>query len=99
MVSVLCRMTFDFALWSRGAQPILLVCEEAHRYAPGQPGARLRADQGGARPDRQGGPQVRRLAVPGQPAAVGARARILSQCNTTFAFRLTSLRDQEIVRG
>lgn len=37
VVSVLCRMTFDFALWSRGAQPILLVCEEAHRYAPANP--------------------------------------------------------------
>ena len=37
VVSVLCRMTFDFALWSRGAQPMLLVCEEAHRYAPANP--------------------------------------------------------------
>ncbi len=74
VVSVLCRTTFDFALWSRGAQPILLVCEEAHRYAPGQSGARLRADQGGARPNRQGRPQVRRLALYRQPAALGAGA-------------------------
>ena len=33
-VSVLCRLLFDFAVWSDGAIPILLVCEEAHRYAP-----------------------------------------------------------------
>ncbi|MDH3658689.1 MAG: ATP-binding protein, partial [Alphaproteobacteria bacterium] len=33
VVSVILRLTFDFSLWSRGAQPILLVCEEAHRYA------------------------------------------------------------------
>ena len=37
VVSVVCRMTFDFALWSRGAQPILLVCRQAHRYAPANP--------------------------------------------------------------
>ncbi len=36
VVSVLCRMIFDFAVWSpRPVKvPILLVCEEAHRYAP-----------------------------------------------------------------
>ena len=34
VVSMLCRITFDFALWSDRAVPILLVCEEAHRYAP-----------------------------------------------------------------
>jgi hypothetical protein len=30
----MCRMIFDFALWSARAQafPVLLVCEEAHRY-------------------------------------------------------------------
>src|SRR5262245_62834674 len=34
VVSMLCRITFDFALWSDRNVPILLVCEEAHRYAP-----------------------------------------------------------------
>jgi uncharacterized protein len=33
VVSVLCRMAFDFGLWSDGASPLLFVCEEAHRYA------------------------------------------------------------------
>src|SRR6476620_2162218 len=33
VVSVLCRMAFDFGLWSDGAVPLLFVCEEAHRYA------------------------------------------------------------------
>ena len=47
---------------------MLLVCEEAHRYVPADQ-HRLRADPPRDRPDRQGGPQVRRLAVPGQPAA------------------------------
>jgi hypothetical protein len=36
VVAMLARMTFDFAIWSRNEpqRPILLVCEEAHRYIP-----------------------------------------------------------------
>jgi hypothetical protein len=36
VVSVLARMVFDYAIWSRteAQRPILLVCEEAHRYVP-----------------------------------------------------------------
>src|SRR3546814_12546210 len=36
VVAVLSRMVFDFAIWSRREpkRPILLVCEEAHRYVP-----------------------------------------------------------------
>ena len=33
VVSVLCRMAFDFGLWSDGVLPLLFVREEAHRYA------------------------------------------------------------------
>ena len=33
VVSVLCRMAFDFGLWSDGVSPLLFVCEEAHRDA------------------------------------------------------------------
>ncbi|MBU2531825.1 MAG: ATP-binding protein, partial [Alphaproteobacteria bacterium] len=39
VVSVLCRMTFDFALWGEGKIPVTLVCEEAHRYVPANPNA------------------------------------------------------------
>ena len=38
---VLARLTFDFALWSDGAIPILLACEEAHRYASADQPVRL----------------------------------------------------------
>ena len=34
VVSVLCRMAFDFGVWSDASVPILVCCEEAHRYAP-----------------------------------------------------------------
>src|SRR5207302_1957842 len=34
--SLACRVIFDFVLWSRPGQvpPLLLACEEAHRYVP-----------------------------------------------------------------
>ena len=85
VVSVLCRMTFDFALWSEGKVPVTLVCEEAHRYVPANRPPRLRALQARHRQDRQGRPQVRRFAVhrhaaPGRdrsdhPVAVQHRVR------------------------
>ena len=36
VVAVLSRLVFDYAIWSRSEvqRPILLVCEEAHRYVP-----------------------------------------------------------------
>ncbi|MDH3579011.1 MAG: ATP-binding protein, partial [Hyphomicrobiales bacterium] len=37
VVSLICRMTFDFALWGDGNVPVTLVCEEAHRYVPNNP--------------------------------------------------------------
>src|SRR5262249_30189747 len=36
LVSMVSRMIFDFNLWSERSKavPVLLVCEEAHRYVP-----------------------------------------------------------------
>ncbi len=36
VVAVLSRLVFDYAIWSRNEvpRPVLLVCEEAHRYIP-----------------------------------------------------------------
>ena len=34
VISVISRLAFDLAVWSKGGLPMLLVCEEAHRYAP-----------------------------------------------------------------
>src|SRR5262249_61370858 len=33
VVSVMFRLAFEFGLWSDGALPLLIVCEEAHNYA------------------------------------------------------------------
>ncbi len=102
VVSVLCRMAFDFGLWSDGASPLLFVCEEAHRYAS--------ADRGtGFGPTRKA---VSRIAKEGRKygvylALITQRpaeldATIISQCNTLFAMRLANHRDQvraDAIRG
>jgi len=98
-VSVLCRLLFDFAVWSDGAIPILLVCEEAHRYAPEDDKAGFGSGQAGALAHRQGGPQIRLVPVRRHPAAGRVGGRMLSQCNTIFTMRLSHQRDQELVRA
>ncbi len=97
VVSVLCRMAFDFGLWSEGAAPLLVVCEEAHRYVP--------ADRKlGFGPTRR---SISRIAKEGRKygvflAVVSQRpgeldATILSQCSTVFAMRMANEADQLIV--
>jgi uncharacterized protein len=101
VVSVLCRLIFEFALWSDRdrAPPILLVCEEAHRYVP-------RDDQAGFAPTRR---SISRIAKEGRkyglslclvtqrPAELSVSS--LSQCNTIFALRLGNEHDLEFVRN
>jgi DNA helicase HerA-like ATPase len=100
VVSVLCRLIFEFALWSDRdrAPPLLLVCEEAHRYVP-------RDDQTGFAPTRRA---ISRIAKEGRkyglslclvtqrPADLSVSS--LSQCNTIFALRLGNEHDLEFVR-
>jgi uncharacterized protein len=99
VVSVLCRMAFDFGLWSDGVSPLLFVCEEAHRYAS--------ADRSiGFGPTRKA---VSRIAKEGRKYGVylglvtqrpaELDATILSQCNTLFAMRLANDRDQALLRS
>jgi DNA helicase HerA-like ATPase len=97
VVSVLSRMTFDFAHWSEGEVPLTLVCEEAHRYVPAEPRHGFepckRAIAKIAKEGRKYG--VALCIVSQRPAEVDPT--ILSQCNTVFALRMTNDRDQEIV--
>jgi DNA helicase HerA-like ATPase len=99
VVSVLCRMAFEFGLWSDGAFPLLVMCEEAHRYAP--------ADRSvGFGPTRKA---VSRIAKEGRKYGVflglvtqrpaELDATIISQCSTLFAMRMANDRDQAIVRA
>jgi hypothetical protein len=97
VVSVLCRMTFDFALWSEGQVPVTLVCEEAHRYVPANPNVGFepckRAIAKIAKEGRKYGASL--CIVTQRPAEIDPT--ILSQCNTVFALRMSNDRDQQIV--
>ena len=99
VVSVLCRMAFDFGLWSDGVSPLLFICEEAHRYAS--------ADRSiGFGPTRKA---ISRIAKEGRKYGVylglitqrpaELDATIISQCNTLFTMRLANERDQALLRS
>jgi hypothetical protein len=99
VVSVICRLTFDFALWSGGQVPVTLVCEEAHRYVPNNPDL-------GFEPTRRA---IARIAKEGRKYGVSLfvvsqrpselDSTILSQCNTVFSMRMSNDRDQDFVRS
>ena len=99
VVSVLCRMAFDFALWGEGQVPITLVCEEAHRYVPLNPQLGFepckRAIAKIAKEGRKYGCSL--CIVTQRPAEIDPT--ILSQCNTVFALRMSNDRDQAIVNS
>jgi len=96
VVSLLCRLTFNFALWSdrERAPPVLLVCEEAHRYVPASApigfGATARAITRIAREGRKYG--VSLALISQTPAELSPQ--VLSQCGTVFAMRLGHYLDQ-----
>ncbi len=99
VMSVLCRMAFDFGLWSEGAIQLLFVCEEAHRYASVDRnigfGPTRRAISRIAKEGRKYG--VFLGLVTQRPAELDPT--ILSQCSTLFAMRLLNDRDQALVRS
>ena len=102
VVSVLARMVFDYAIWSRteAQRPLLLVCEEAHRYVPKDDAA-------------ESGQAVRkileRIAKEGRKYGVSLglitqrpsdlAEGVLSQCGTILSMRLNNERDQACVRA
>jgi DNA helicase HerA-like ATPase len=99
VVSVVGRLTFDFALWSDRAVPILLVCEEAHRYAPQNASAGFeptkRALAKIAKEGRKYG--VSLCVVSQRPSELATD--VLSQCNTIFALRMGNQKDRDFVRS
>jgi hypothetical protein len=101
VVSVLARMVFDYAIWSRteAQRPILLVCEEAHRYVP-------KDENSGAQAVRK---ILERIAKEGRKYGVSLglitqrpsdlAEGVLSQCGTIVSMRLNNDRDQACVRA
>ncbi len=101
VVAVLSRMVFDYAIWSRNEpqRPILLVCEEAHRYVPSE-----RYNHGSsvgkilgriAKEGRKYGVSLGLITQRPSDLAEG----VLSQCGTIIAMRLNNDRDQAYVKS
>ena len=100
VVSVLLRLVFEFALWTDRTQapPILLVCEEAHRYVP-------RDDEAAFAPTKRA---ISRIAKEGRkyglslglvtqrPAELSVSS--LSQCNTIVALRMSNEHDLSFIQ-
>ena len=101
VVSVLSRMVFDFAIWSRNEpkRPILLVCEEAHRYIPSDDQAEGssvgRILSRIAKEGRKYGVSLGLITQRPSDLAEG----VLSQCGTIISMRLNNDRDQAFVRA
>jgi hypothetical protein len=96
VVSLVCRLIFNFALWAdrKRLPPVLLVCEEAHRYVPASEpigfGATSRAIARIAREGRKYG--VSLALISRTPLEISSQ--VLSQCGTVFAMRLGHHLDQ-----
>jgi hypothetical protein len=101
VVAVLSRLVFDFAIWSRDekTRPVLLVCEEAHRYVPNE----KNADGSSV------GKILSRIAKEGRKYGISLglitqrpsdlAEGVLSQCGTIISMRLNNDRDQAFVRA
>jgi len=101
--AVIARTLFSVKLWQtpeeRKQTPILLVCEEAHRYVPNRGEAQYEAAQ----------EAIRRLAKEGRKYGIGlmlvsqrpseVEATVLSQCNSWVVLRITNDADREHVRS
>ena len=98
VISVISRLAFDLAVWSKGGLPMLLVCEEAHRYAPSADIKFVPTRQALSRIAKEGRKYGLSLALVTQrPCELDST--ILSQCGTAVALRLSSERDQDVIRG
>lgn len=101
--SVIARTIFSLKVWQnreeREVNPVLLVCEEAHRYVPNRGEAQYEAAQ----------EAIRRLAKEGRKYGIGlmlisqrpseVEATVLSQCNSWIVLRITNDSDRAYVQG
>jgi DNA helicase HerA-like ATPase len=99
VILLISRLAFDLAVWSDGGLPVLLVCEEAHRYIPAD-------DRKGFLPTRQA---LSRIAKEGRKYGLSLalltqrpselETTVLSQCSTILAMRLSTESDQKVMRS
>lgn len=98
LTAALARLLFQYKLYQspeqRRRDPVLLICEEAHRYVPNRGEAQYSAAQAA----------IRRLAKEGRKYGLGLmlvsqrpseiEETVLSQCNTWLVLRLSNSADQ-----
>ena len=101
VVSVLCRLVFDFAVWTsqEHSQPVLIVCEEAHRYVPQAVSESAGAARGA----------IERIAKEGRKYGVSLglvsqrpsdlSETVLAQCGTIISMRMNNDRDRQFVES
>lgn len=101
--AVVARILFNLKVWQstdeRNNDPVLLVCEEAHRYVPNRGEAQYEAAQ----------EAIRRIAKEGRKYGLGlilvsqrpseVEATVLSQCNSWIVLRISNDADREHVRS
>jgi hypothetical protein len=101
--AVIARTLFNLKVWQtteeRASDPVLLVCEEAHRYVPNSGEAQYEAAQ----------EAIRRIAKEGRKYGVGlllvsqrpseVETTVLSQCNSWIVLRVTNDADREHVKA
>ena len=101
--AALVRILFSIKVWQSPAErivsPLLLVCEEAHRYIPNSGEAQYEAAQDA----------IRRIAKEGRKYGIGlflvsqrpseVESTVLSQCNSWIVLRTTNEIDRAHVRG
>ncbi len=101
LTAAIARLLFQYKVWQdrgeRERDPVLLVCEEAHRYVPDTGLAEYASAQ----------KAIRRLAKEGRKYGLGmmlvsqrpadVEGTVLSQCNSWIVLRLTNSTDQQHV--
>jgi DNA helicase HerA-like ATPase len=101
LAALISRLLFNYKVWQsreeREKDPLLLVCEEAHRYVPNFGDAQYKEAQ----------EAIRRIAKEGRKYGIGlmlvsqrpsdVESTVLSQCNSWIIMRLTNANDQEHV--
>jgi len=99
VVAVVSRLAFELAMWSERKIPILLVCEEAHRYIPAETtlgfNSTRRAISRIAKEGRKYG--VSLAIISQRPSEL--EPSTLSQCSTIFSMRLSNEVDQNFVKA
>ncbi|GHF15986.1 ATPase [Kordiimonas sediminis] len=103
VVSLVSRIIFDFSLWSHkntGATPVLLICEEAHRYVP-HVSSEMKihaARKNLERIAKEGRKYGVSLGLVSQRPSDLSEA-VLSQCGTILSMRMNNERDRRYVEA